>query len=189
MLRYVGNFFGARSPAPLYRALNSLGATMPGLLGGMRVELIGEMPADMQRHPDLLRLPAETVRCVPKVDYATSLSLMRSADLLLNIDAPFAESVFLPSKLADYIGAGRPILGITPPGTASRLISDLGGWVADPANPEQIVAALTEAVTFVSSRRGEPWGDEAVRNRFDAGRVAATFEQLVATLAGTRGLA
>jgi glycosyltransferase involved in cell wall biosynthesis len=188
MLRYLGNFFGARSPAPLYRALNALGTTKPGLLDGIRVELIGEMPVDMQRHPDLFRLPPGTVGFVSQVDYPTSLSLMRSADLLLNIDAPFAASVFLPSKLVDYIGAGRPILGITPPGTASRLIGDLGGWVADPVNPEQIADALAEAVTFVASRRGQPWGAEIVRRRFDADTVAATFERRIATL-GTGGSA
>jgi hypothetical protein len=66
------------------------------------------------------------------VDYKTSLALMESADLLLVIDAPFDQSVFLPSKLVDYIGAQRPIFAITPPGTSAKLVSDLGGMVAHP---------------------------------------------------------
>jgi hypothetical protein len=48
------------------------------------------------------------------VGYQESLKLMSEADALLVIDAPADQSVFLPSKLIDYIGAGRPI-------SASRL--------------------------------------------------------------------
>lgn len=181
-LRYVGNFFGARSPTPLYRALNAIRTRMPAFLEGLRVEFVGTERRDMLDDMELDQIPAGTVRFISRVDYNTSLALMRSADLLLNIDAPFEESVFFPSKLADYIGAARPILGITPPGTAARVIGALGGWAADPADPERVIAALIEAVTFVSSRRSEPWGVEAVRTNFEARRVAAMLEKFIETL-------
>jgi hypothetical protein len=84
------------------------------------------------------RLPKGLVVFRPTVDYLTSLSLMSSADGLLVIDAPAETSIFLPSKLIDYIGAARPVLGITPDGTAAKLINELGdGWRILP-NDEEI---------------------------------------------------
>jgi hypothetical protein len=110
---------------------------------------------------------------------------MKSADGLLVIDAPAETSVFLPSKLIDYVGAGRPVLGITPPGTASTLITSLGGWVSDPANTVMTEKMLKEYIRFIRSKRTEPsylWGTPAIRERFDARRVALQFEEFVREL-------
>ena len=51
-------------------------------------------------------LPPGLVTVRPRVPYDESLRLTRDADALLVVDAPSAEpSVFLPSKLVEYIGA------------------------------------------------------------------------------------
>ncbi len=47
-------------------------------------------------------------------------------------------SPFLPSKLIDYIGANKPIFGITSPGTAQKLIEEMGFLVAHPNDPADI---------------------------------------------------
>ena len=39
--------------------------------------------------------------------------MISNADYLLVIDAPLESSPFFPSKLADYIGAQKPIIGLT----------------------------------------------------------------------------
>jgi hypothetical protein len=109
---------------------------------------------------------------------------MRSADLLLNIEAPFAQSVFLPSKLVDYIGAERPVLGITPPGTASRVIRTLGGWVAGPDDPEAIAAILETALPQIERDRGAPWGDPDVRRSYAAAMVGERFSKVIKDIAG-----
>ena len=118
----------------------------------------------------------------PTVDYLTSLSLMSCADGLLVIDAPAETSVFLPSKLIEYIGAARPALGITPPGAASKLITELGGWVADPTDAKGTEKGVLSFISFLRDNRigtGESWGDPTVRQRFDAVEVAANFEQMI----------
>jgi adenylyl-sulfate kinase len=181
MLRSLGNFYGARSPAPLFRALAILRGRDPALFGQIRVELIGSIPAVFGEALQACDLPQDAVRLLPPVDYKTSLGLMRSADLLLNIDAPFAQSVFLPSKLVDYIGAERPVLGITPPGTASRVIGELGGRVASPGDPDAIAAALVGALRDVAQARGAPWGNPEIRRAYQASTVAGQFKSLLAT--------
>jgi glycosyltransferase involved in cell wall biosynthesis len=180
MLRSLGNFYGARSPAPLFRALAILRQRAPALFDRIRVEMIGSIPAPFQNDLASLELPENAVRLLPSVDYRTSLALMRSADLLLNIDAPFAHSVFLPSKLVDYIGAERPIFGITPPGTASRVIREIGGWVAAPDDPEAIATALVTALSAVAQTRGTPWGDPAIRPAYKASTIAEQLKHIIA---------
>lgn len=185
ILRSLGNFYGPRSPEPLFRALALLRERDPVLFGKIRVELIGSIPDEFRRGSRACQgLPPGVVHVLSPVDYRTSLGLMRSADVLLNIDAPFAHSVFLPSKLVDYIGAERPIVGITPPGTASRVIGALGGWVADPTDPEGIASVLARALTYVEYNRGVSWGAPEIRRSYAASTVAEQFGRLVRTAMG-----
>ncbi len=179
MLRSLGAFYGARSPEPLFHALAILRERQPALFDRIRVELIGPIAAEFHASRALRDLPQEVVRLLPPVDYKTSLALMRSSDLLLNIDAPFAQSVFLPSKLVDYIGAGRPIFGISPPGTAARVIRDLGGWVTSPGDPQAIAAALASALNFAETNRNSPWGDPTIRQSYAASAIAEQFDCLI----------
>jgi hypothetical protein len=184
ILRSLGNFYGLRSPEPLFKGLAILRDRAPAQFASVRVELVGSTPAEFRKSMALASLPGDTVRFVTPVDYATSLALMRSADLLLNIDAPFTHSVFLPSKLVDYIGAERPIIGITPSGTASRLIGALGGWVAGPTDPEGIASVLAAALTYVEHNRGVSWGAPEIRRSYAASTVAEQFGRLVGTAMG-----
>jgi glycosyltransferase involved in cell wall biosynthesis len=182
IVRYLGNLYADRGPEPLLEALAILNNRSPGTLRRVRFEIIGEAPSNSANHPLITQLPPQCVKFLPRVDYLRSLTLAKSADLLLNIDAPATTSVFLPSKLIDYVGAGRPIFGITPPGTAFRLINSLGGWVADPAQPEQIANQLSTALAYVAQRQVGPWGNAAVRGLYDANAVAASFERMIAQL-------
>lgn len=93
-------------------------------------------------------------------------------------------NLFLPSKLIDYIGAGRPILGLTSPGAAASLISELGGWVADPADLESMKQAMKSFLLQLAQHRGRPhvWGKLEVRKRYEASVVADQFENILREL-------
>ena len=179
VLRSLGAFYRARSPEPLFQGLALLRQRAPALFDKLDVELIGSVASRFLESAVLRSLPTDRVRVLPPVDYRASLGLMRSSDLLLNIDAPFMHSPFLPSKLVDYIGAERPIFGITPPGVASRVIRELGGWVAEPTRPEEIANGLSAAVRFVEDNRGKPWGDAATREHYSSALVGSYLSQIV----------
>jgi hypothetical protein len=186
-LRHLGNFYGARSPRSLFRALALLGEQEPSLLSELAVELFGRGTEEAARLPELAPLPKGLVALHPPVSYTESLALMKGADLLLVIDAPAAKSVFLPSKLIDYVGAGRPILGITPPGAAAELIESLGGRVAAPDDAPAVARALSGCLRALRSKpSAEPWGDWRVRARYEAGAVAAAMARIIeATVAAS----
>jgi glycosyltransferase involved in cell wall biosynthesis len=170
VLRYLGSLYGERSPLPLLRGIEALARRTPQIVARLKVEFIGDTAP---------RFVSDAARFVPAIDYRSALAAMRAADLLIHIDAPAETSVFLASKLVDYVGARRPILGVTPAGTAQKLIAGMGGWTADPGAPDAIADALEQAVAAIDRGRDADWGNEAVRQRFDSATVAAQFERLV----------
>lgn len=186
--RYLGNFYGHRTPLPLLRALHVMLRDQPATLHDVRFELVGRVPPWIKWHTTFRALPAGLIRFVDSVAYSKSLELMVSADLLLVIDAPDEMSVFLPSKLIDYIGADVPICGITPPGTTANLLRRLGAPVGDPRRPEDAAMTLLRALRLAAEQRDRgvaaPWADPVIRNEFAIDRVAGEFTAILARVAG-----
>jgi len=183
VVRHIGNFYGHRSPVPLFRALALLLRSEPQSLTNVRFDLVGQLPLRFRAHPSLRALPAGLVRLVGHVSYRESLSLMSSSDLLLTVDGPDELSVFLPSKLIEYLGAGPPVLGIAPPGTSARLLARCGGSCADPRKPADIAQALGRMLQLARARRQasthEPWAPAEIRDYFRIDRVAAMFNEML----------
>ena len=181
-IRYLGDFYGPRTPKPLFEALRQLRELNPSLLTNLHFELIGNFARQASGTGILEDLPADLVSVKSPVGYLESLSLMSSSDGLLVIDAPAANSVFLPSKLIDYIGSKRPIFGISPSGTAAKLIGELGGWVADPGDPIAVREQLSAFIQFLRQARTErdtSWGRTEVRERFEISAVSRMFSEIV----------
>jgi Glycosyl transferase 4-like domain len=184
-IRYLGTLYGQRTPGPLFSALERLLVANPDALTDVCFEIVGDTCGLNLEDLGLRKLPKGLVTVTPPVDYLRSLELMVSADGLLVVDAPAAKSVFLPSKLIDYVGAGRPILGITPPGAAAGLIERLGGWIADPSDVEATTCAVKDFLSYLRAQRNRPrgpWGNPVVRNAYEASVVAAKFNEVLAEL-------
>lgn len=184
-IRYLGDFYGRRTPAPLFAALSRILAAEPTALDDVRFELVGPTYDLPLNELGLEKLPAGLVSVKEPVSYRESLSLMASSDGLLVVDAPAEKSVFLPSKLVDYIGAGRPILGLTPPGTAATLINQLGGWVARPDDVNGMTATINTFLSFLrrNQQQHKLWGDERIRSQYEAPQVARAFAGILAQVA------
>lgn len=172
VLRCLGKFYGERRPDSLFEALNRIEKEQPGRIDAFRFEIIGNYERDGAAppvsNPSLLRFRAA-------VPYLESLRLMASAEALFLVDAPSEKSVFLPSKLIEYIGAGRPVFGITPPGTADRLVRRYGGMTADPANPDAVTAMIVEFLEKLPSLSV----DQYVRAEFSMNAVGARFDEII----------
>jgi hypothetical protein len=176
IVRHIGSFYGARTPFPLIEALRLLAAADADIARRMTVELVGPMPERMARRVREAALPEGLLRLAAPVSYASSLALMVASDLLLLIDAPARRSVFLASKLIDYVGAGREVMAITPEGAGRTVVERFGGTAAHPQDPAVIARALSRVVSGCEARRDSAprvWGDPAVRANYEAGPVAA----------------
>jgi len=168
-LVYTGRFYdGLRTPMPLLRALAELNTREP-LAGVLEVLFVGPRVDRFEREAAGLGITG-FVRFRDRVPYAEAAEVAAEADVLLVIDAPSdGPSVFLPSKLIDYLAFGKPILGVTPePGATARLLRRLECPVAPPEDVSAISAALADLV------RRHRDGTLGVADSFD--RVAAEFD-------------
>lgn len=181
LIRHIGEFYGPRTPFPVLRALLHARKMDSTRFGDVTFEFIG--PCDVG--PELDEILSDPmlpdVRFAGRISYLESLEAMRQSDGLLLIDAPSEQSVFLPSKLVDYIGSGKPICGITPPGTANNLIREIGGFTADPSDIENIERVLSDFVNQVRQWKHSadklPWGSPDVRTRFARAAVQSQFSK------------
>jgi len=139
--RYIGSFYGQRTPKPLFEAMSLL---LKEELDRFDVELIG---GGKKAEILLKKYNLHNVKVLSSVSYIKSLELMKSSDCLLVIDAPSKEkSIFFPSKLADYIGSYRSILGISPKGTTDRILKELGYKCFDPKNIDDIKCGIISQI-------------------------------------------
>ncbi len=173
-LRYIGNFYGNRQPDSLLKALQLLSTEHRSQL---RIEFIGSSTESLQ---DMIRVSnlEDTVFTYPPVSYMKSLEFMHSADILLIIDAPTEKSPFLPSKLIDYIGANKPIFGITPPGTSQKLIEEMGFVVADSRNISEISNKLIQMVANLSKDKLENISSD-IRDRYSISTVGERMKNIL----------
>ena len=180
----VGHFYGPRTPDPLIRALGLVNQDRP-LDDLLEVILVGRVEGlgGHLRNVEKLGL-AKVVSFLGPRPFKESLGIAAWAEALLLIDAALAESVFLPSKLVDYLPLSKPILGLTPAqGESADLLNRLGCPVAPPDDPPAIAEALTQPL--------DSWqaGKLKVSSRFR--EVAAEYEikKTSATLARVLDLA
>ncbi|WP_375724543.1 hypothetical protein LXN10_03430 [Arcobacter sp. KX21116] len=143
ILRYIGSFYGKRTPKALLEAIKNIDEEY---LDRFCVEFVG---GGKKAKIMLSEYKLKNVSVIEPVSYMESLMLMSSADYLLVIDAPSKNtSIFFPSKLADYIGSCKSILGISPEGTTSRIIKDLG---YNCYNTFEIEGIVKELINIVNS--------------------------------------
>ena len=104
---------------------------------------------------------------------------MRTSAALLVIDAPAKRSVFLPSKLVDYLGAMRPIFGVTPPGASSDLIGELGGRVVDPSDFQTLKQELAQFLKDLKSGESQGRMNWSVRDRYTVEKIGPSLAELL----------
>jgi len=168
-LVYTGRFYsGIRTPLSLLHALATV-TSEDRFREAFDVVFVGPY---VEEYRDAARsLGVETsVTFGARVPPSEAAAQAAAADVLLVIDAPGdGPSVFLPSKLVDYLAFRKPILGITPArGASAALLRRLGGPVVAPDDVDAIAAALRDLATRWRA------GTLGVAPEFD--RVAAEYD-------------
>ena len=178
---HTGIFYkDRRTPLPLLDALASLHREH-SLKGRLEVVFVGPFLARYAAAVESLALNG-IVRFVGQRPYSEAQRIARDADVLLVIDAPSTgASVFLPSKLVEYLAFRRPILGLTPrEGASADLLRRLELPVVEPTDVAGIQRAVAELIGSFED------GTLVVSSRFtEVAReyeISATTAQLVRLL-------
>jgi glycosyltransferase involved in cell wall biosynthesis len=150
---HFGAFYGPRSPRVFLEALGESVRARPELAGNVEVWFFGTFDAlaleAAERTVERYGL-RETVRFLGVVPYGEAIRAMVSVHVLLLVHARglWGEKM-VTSKVFEYLGAGRPILALTPPGETARLLHAAGaGCVVDPDD----VTAVRDAILDLYAR-------------------------------------
>lgn len=140
---YIGEFQSVRNPHFFLDCIATVRDDITDLSERLKIRFVGRI-----RKSDLERIRAldldDIIELLPRVSYIESLRLMRESDVLVLIDGAFTEgNVFFPSKLADYLGSERPIIGVTPSNSASaRIMRELGYPTVEPWDESGLVSMI-----------------------------------------------
>jgi glycosyltransferase involved in cell wall biosynthesis len=177
---YTGRFYdGLRTPESFLRALAAV-ARGRSLQEEVRVTFVGTPIRAHQLLATRLGLD-HVVEFTGRRPFAEAARIAATADVLLVIDAPSRDSLFLPSKLVDYLPMNKPILGITPlRGASADLIRSLGYPIVAP-DDEMGIANAIEAL--LAEQRAGRLGPSA-RHRdaaaaYDIRRTTAALAELL----------
>jgi glycosyltransferase involved in cell wall biosynthesis len=181
---HAGRFYdGARTPESLLRALAALAARRP-LARELRIVFVGT-PVPLHRRLATALGLDPVVEFTGRLPFAESARWAAAADVLLLIDAPADENLFLPSKLIDYLPAGKPILALTPFSGASADVIRALGYPITPPDDERAIAEAIDAM-LSSYREGllsaTPQHEEVAR-QYDIRRTTAAFAEILAQCA------
>ena len=107
-----------------------------------RLVLIG--PEDKETRSWVRQLGLErNVENLGIVDYEHSLHHIASASVCVLIESETKESIFFPSKLADYIVCGKPVLALSPPNGIAADFASRGELIRLDHDPDAIRGAIT----------------------------------------------
>lgn len=178
---FLGQLNPIRNALPLLRAVSRLNESEPALDKKAEFIFYGDMPDCDLAYIGRNRLWG-LVRFEKPLRYNDSLRTAREADWLVHIDAPLStvcdENVFFAGKIADYYGAGRPILAITMDrGAAADSLRRSGALICSFSAND--IKETLDLILYHGLRAESNRGYTAA---FESGAVAAVFDREVQKL-------
>jgi glycosyltransferase involved in cell wall biosynthesis len=103
--------------------------------------------------------------------YSQMPQTLAESDVLVIIEAPLKEGIFMPGKLVDYVQIGRPILALSPKvGTINDIISKYGGGIAVNC---QSPSSVSQAFQTLHAH----WSEGNLNRNYGSNRLTALFSQ------------
>lgn len=178
---YTGRFYdGIRTPETFIEAMAVVNERI-ALRGRLEVHFIGAAMSAYARRAAARGL--EHSAFFPgRVSPQHAHERAAGADVLLIIDAPSDDgpSLFLPSKLIDYLPLRKPIIGLTPQkGPSADLLRELGYPVVDPRDVDGVANLLQDLVEHAGRRPGPSAQHDAVSRRFELAETTRAFAAIL----------
>jgi hypothetical protein len=124
---HTGHLAGNQNPEVLWKVLSSLCSSNEQFRNFLQLEFYGSIHSRINASLVEFNLQ-EYIRFNPYVSHDRIVEVMRGASLLYFVipECSYSRGI-LTSKLFDYIGARRPVLGIGPPdGDAAAILNEVG---------------------------------------------------------------
>jgi hypothetical protein len=127
--------------------------------------------------PDIVADSAKTmgvediIRIEASRPYSQMPQALAKSDVLVIIEAPLKEGVFMPGKLVDYVQIGRPVLALSPVvGTIADILSKHGGGIAvDCQSPDAVAQAFQTLYVH--------WTNGTLNRTYDSASLVGLFSE------------
>ncbi len=164
-LAHVGSLYGSRNPATLWEALATLARA--GKLDRFRLKLRGGVDEPVLESARGLGLE-DRVEGAGYVGHAAAVGAMRAATALLLVVEDFGlDRGMITGKLYEYLGAGRPVVGIGPPdGDAAALLAETSAGAMFAHGDVASLAGHLEALLARADRGAAAGAAPAVAARY-----------------------
>lgn len=171
---FIGNSDDLRSVAPIVEAVKILKELNSDIIDKIKVRLIGNIPSKIKDATYVYFLQ-DIISIEKPCDYFESLKIMENSDCLIHVDAYFYTlkngSIFFAAKIADYIGTGKRILGMTSSESpAGKIITNYGGKCCS-LNPYDV------AKNMISIVKSDAKINKNFAEKFNAKNVAKEFDK------------
>jgi glycosyltransferase involved in cell wall biosynthesis len=186
---YAGSLEPPRDPRVLLEGAKRFAHKMDNPKG-FSVRFLVDRPDDAADAARAIGV-GDLLRIEPARPYEEMFEALARSDVLVVIEAPLKEGIFLPSKFVDYVQTGRPILALSPTvGTLPDILSTHGGGLAvDGSSPSAVADAIETFyrhwetgsldVAYGSSKLVELFSQQRV-----LGQYAELFRHVLARHAG-----
>ena len=169
---YYGSFYGPIDPEPLVLAAARAAQSTDVVLEHAGADLDGQLARSAREH-------GVTVQSAGMLSPAAAAERMQRAHVLALVLPDDARYAYCRTqKLPEYLAAGRPILGLVPPGDAERLIeAHAAGRAITSFDIDEAARAIVELAAWPTR------AERPVELSWDA-QVAATAEFIERVLSG-----
>jgi glycosyltransferase involved in cell wall biosynthesis len=179
---YTGSLYGDRNAASFLDALGRLLAD--GSLPRRRIAV--QFVGNTGLHPIIQqRGLGDVVEACGYRTHEETVQYQRQADVLLLILPTSGGEGAVSGKIFEYLGSGRPILALVPPGgAAADLLRECGsGLVVPPENVDAIAGGLRQMYdAWAAGQLGSAMNSQAIGQydrRYLTGRLAGYLDALV----------
>lgn len=180
-ISYIGLLDTIRNPYRLFDAIRSLNEENPDLADKVVFEFYGNI-SDADKLFIINYELTDVIKIKKPVNYLESLEIMQNCDWLLLIDANISniidKNIFFAAKLADYIGTGNKIFGITMlDGISAVILRNLNAITTSYSTQE-----IKNYLWLIIYQNYTIKINNDFRNEFDSKKVAKKFDNFISSL-------
>jgi glycosyltransferase involved in cell wall biosynthesis len=153
----------------------------------IRFAFVGEGADKLRLQRQVTELGLRNVTMLSGLPHEQVPALLAAADICLVPlrDVPLFSS-FIPSKMFEYLAAGKPVVGAVA-GEAAQILREAGAWVVPPADSQALAAAIRTLAA--DPQRREAMGRQGrcyVEKYFDRRTLARLYRKLLDAPGGRR---
>lgn len=175
---YIGHLDDIRTPKLFLESINEMYQENHDLKNKIEFEFYGNMSNNDKMYVENNTLN-DIVKIKKPVSYEESLKIMKKSDWLLHIDANLFdilnENIFFAAKLADYIGSGNKIIGLTMlDGASADILREINALILTYSKEE-----IKNYLYLIIYKQFDIKMNKKAMNEYNAKVVANKFDEFI----------